>query len=86
MSDYQLLKLKLPPALDLRGKCRTQHFDDVRAGVWTRPVKHSYRDAVWPEVECRVLNKAEIAGKSPDQVKAIVKRLEAARATACGAE
>jgi hypothetical protein len=41
-SNYQLLKL--PRVLDLRGKGRTQHFDDIKAGVWTKPVKRSYRD------------------------------------------
>jgi len=65
--------------LDERGVRKTQHYDDIKKGLFTRPVKIGLRASAWPEYEVAAINAARIAGKSEDEIKAIVTQLEAAR-------
>lgn len=71
--------LRLPSVLQRRGRQKSQHADDVRAGVFTRPLKPSSRMALWPSHEVDALIAAEIAGKSPDEIRQLVRQLEATR-------
>lgn len=74
--------LRLQPVLDARGKRRSSHYSDVACGLFTRPVKIGPRAAGWPESEVAALQSARIAGKTDDEIRVLVRRLEADRAKA----
>lgn len=76
--------LRLPAVLDARGVEHSQHYVDIKAELFTKPVKVG-RVALWPENEVAALNAARIAGKSNDQLRQLVQALHAARATALDA-
>lgn len=71
--------LRIQSVLDARGKRRSSHYSDVAAGLFTRPIKIGPRAAGWPENELAALQAARIAGKSDDDIRALVRRLEADR-------
>ena len=71
--------LRLPDVLARRGKSRTQHYNDVAAGLFTPPVKLGVRASGWPEEETSQIIKATIAGRTPDQIRSLVRELAAQR-------
>lgn len=70
---------RLPDVLAERGVKKTQHYTDVKNGLFTRPVKIGKRASAWPKHETAVINQARIAGKSEEEIKKLVAELEAAR-------
>jgi prophage regulatory protein len=71
--------LRLPAVLRERGRSRSTHYLDIQQGLFTRPVSIGARAVGWPEHEVATLNDARIAGKSDDEIRALVARLESAR-------
>jgi len=65
--------------LDERGVRKTQHYSDIKNGLFTRPVKIGPRASAWPSHEVAAINQARIAGKSDEEIKKLVAELEAAR-------
>ena len=74
--------LRLPAVLSERGRSRSAHYLDIQQGLFTRPVAIGVRAVGWPADEVAALNVARIAGKTDDEVRALVVKLEAARKTA----
>ena len=71
--------LRLPTVLKRRGKSRSAHYADVKAGLFVRPVKLGLRARGTPDDEVESLVAATIAGKSDAEIRALVTKLEAAR-------
>lgn len=71
--------LRLPDVLAARGVKNSQHYDDVKDGLFTRPVKIGPRASAWPAIEVAKLNAARIAGATDDEIRQLVTELEAAR-------
>jgi prophage regulatory protein len=71
--------LRLRSALEARGKSRSAHYLDIQRGLCTKPVRISARAVAWPQQEIEALIAAQIAGKSDDELRTLVKSLEAAR-------
>ena len=71
--------LRLPVVLRERGRSRSSHYLDIQRGVFTRPVAIGARAIGWPADELAAINRARIAGKSDDEIRALVLRLEASR-------
>lgn len=71
--------LRLPAVLERRGKKRSSHYNDIKRGLFTRPVSIGPRQRAWPEGEVETLNAVCIAGKTDDEIRVVVSRLEAAR-------
>ncbi len=71
--------LRLPQVLDRRGASRSKHYADVKSGLFTKPVKTSLRSSGWPDYEVRALNAAKISGKTDEEIRALVVKLETAR-------
>ena len=71
--------LRLPAVLKRRGKSRSAHYADVKAGLFVRPVKLGLRARGTPEDEVDSLIAATIAHKSDSEIRDLVLRLEAAR-------
>lgn len=74
--------LRLPVVLRERGRSRSAHYLDIQQGLFTRPVSIGLRAVGWPAGEVVALNAARIAGKSVEEVRALVVKLEAARKVA----
>ena len=68
--------------LSERGRSRSAHYLDIQQGLFTRPVAIGLRAVGWPADEVAALNVARIAGKTDNEVRALVVKLEAARKTA----
>lgn len=74
--------LRLPAVLRERGRSRSAHYLDIQQGLFTRPVAIGLRAVGWPADEVEALNAARIAGKSDEEIRALVVKLEAARKAA----
>lgn len=74
--------LRLPTVLRERGRSRSAHYLDIRAGLFTRPVAIGLRSVGWPASEVVALNAARIAGKSDDEIRELVAQLETLRKNA----
>lgn len=71
--------LRLPAVLKSRGRSRSSHYADIKSGLYVKPVQIGLRAVGTPEDEVNALNAARIAGKSDEEIRALVARLEAAR-------
>ena len=74
--------LRLPDVLKRRGRSRSSHYADIKAGLFVKPVLIGLRAIGTPDCEVDALNAARIAGKSDDEIRALVLRLETARKAA----
>jgi prophage regulatory protein len=61
------------------GLSRSTVYLQISQGVFTHPVSLGARAVGWPELEVAALNAARIAGKSEDEIRELVVKLEAAR-------
>jgi prophage regulatory protein len=73
--------LRLPIVKSRTGLSRSTIYLRITQGLWTKPVKLGPRASGWPSTETDALNNARIAGKSDDEIRALVKELEMARKT-----
>jgi prophage regulatory protein len=71
--------LRLPSVLAARGVRKTQHYDDIKNGLFPHPIKIGQRASAWKADEVAAINSARIAGKSEEEIKKLVAELEAAR-------
>ncbi len=71
--------LRLPETCAVRGRGKSTHWADIEDGLCTRGVKTGPRSVGWPASELAALNKARIAGATDDEIRALVKQLEAKR-------
>ena len=80
-TDYYLLRL--PEVLRRRGRSRSAHYLDIEAGLFPHPVLIGGRSVAWPDYEVNAVNSARVAGKTEEEIRALVTALEAARKAAC---
>ncbi|WP_211296778.1 helix-turn-helix transcriptional regulator [Malikia granosa] len=52
----------------------------IKAGLLTKPVPIGPRALGWPDDEIRAINAARIAGKTDDEIRALVEHLQGQRA------
>jgi prophage regulatory protein len=74
--------LRLPAVLHERGRSRSSHYLDIQNQLYTKPVLIGIRSVGWPSYEVAALNAARIAGKTDDEIRALVTKLEMARKAA----
>ena len=73
---------RLPAVLHERGRSRSSHYLDIQQGLFTSPVQIGARAVGWPSSEVAALNAARISGKTDDEIRALVAKLQAARKVA----
>ncbi len=78
--------LRLPAVKAASGYSRSTIYLRIAQGLWTRPVSLGPRCVGWPVDEVQTLNAARIAGKGDEEIRALVKELQAARKVAGVAE
>jgi prophage regulatory protein len=61
------------------GYSRSTIYLRISQGLWPKPVSLGPRAVGWPAIEVASLNAARIAGKSDDEIRALVTRLESNR-------
>ena len=71
--------LRLPAVKADSGYSRSTIYLRIEQKLWTKPVKLGARSVGWPVNEVAALNAARIAGKSNDEIRALVEKLETSR-------
>jgi prophage regulatory protein len=71
--------LRLPAVKAESGSSRSTIYLRIQQGLWPKPVKLGARSIGWPSSEVSAINAARIAGKSDDEIRALVIKLEFAR-------
>ena len=71
--------LRFPAAQSASGYSRSTIYLRIVQGLWTKQVGLGERSVGWPAREVAALNEARIAGKSDDEIRALVVKLEKAR-------
>jgi prophage regulatory protein len=71
--------LRLPIVEARTGFKRSAIYERIAGGLFVRPIKLGARAVGWPSHEVAAIVGALVAGKSNDEIRAIVTRLEAAR-------
>ena len=70
---------RLPAVKAESGYSRSTIYLRISQGLWTKPVSLGARAVGWPQDEVAALNAARIAGKTDEEIRALVAQLEAAR-------
>lgn len=74
--------LRIPAVKSESGLSRSTIYLRIAQGLWTKPVSLGARAVGWPSDEVAAINAARIAGKTDEEVRALVAKLEAARKAA----
>ena len=74
--------LRLPAVKSESGYSRSTIYLRIAQGLWTKQVSLGPRCVGWPAHEVEALNAARVAGKSDEEIRALVVKLEAARKAA----
>jgi prophage regulatory protein len=61
------------------GVKRSQFYKLAKEGMLPRAVSLGGRIVAWPDVELEVINRARVAGKTDDEIRALVAQLEQQR-------
>lgn len=72
---------RLPQVKSQSGYSRSTIYLRIAQGLWPKPIRLGARSVGWPADEIAALNSARIAGKSDEEIRALVKKLETARKT-----
>lgn len=74
--------LRLPAVKAESGYPRSTLYLRIAQGLWTKPVRLGERVVGWPSSEVSAINAARIAGKTDDEIRTLVVKLELVRKTA----
>ena len=77
---------RLPAVKFESGYSRSTIYLRIAQGLWTKQVSLGPRCVGWPAHEVAALNATRIAGKTDDEIRELVVKLEAARKTATGVQ
>jgi prophage regulatory protein len=71
--------LRIPAVKSESGLSRSTIYLRISERLWTKPVSLGPRAVGWPSDEVAAINAARIAGKTDDEIRALVAKLEGAR-------
>ena len=54
-------------------------YNNIKAGIWTKPVRIGERSVGWPSDEVIAVNKARVAGATDEQLRELINRLHEKR-------
>ena len=78
-NKHPITILRIPAVLERRGRSRSSHYADIKAGLFVKPVLIGLRATGTPDYEVDALITARIAGKTDEEIRALVIKLEADR-------
>lgn len=67
--------LRQPEVLPTQGFSKSTLYNQINDGLFVPPVSIGVRAVAWPRDEVEQITKARIAGKSPDEIRLLVKAL-----------
>jgi prophage regulatory protein len=67
--------LRIPSVKSESGLSRSTIYLRIAQGLWTKPVSLGARAVGWPSDEIEAINTARIAGKTDEEVRALVAQL-----------
>lgn len=70
---------RLPAVTAKCGQSRSSIYKAISEGVWPRPIRLGVRCVGWLAHETDAVLRARVAGRSADEIRKLVKQLEAAR-------
>lgn len=70
---------RLPKVKSVTGLSRSTLYLRIGQGLLTKPVSLGARAVGWPSGDIVAINTARIAGKTDEEIRALVLKLEAAR-------
>ena len=76
--------LRLPAVKAQSGYSRSTIYLRMSQGLWTKSVSLGARAVAWPAGDVAALNAARIAGRTDDQIRTLVLKLEAGRLSVVG--
>jgi prophage regulatory protein len=62
-----------------RGRSRSSHHEDIKAGLFVKPVLIGSRATATPDYEVNILIAARIAGKNDEEIRTLVRKLHEMR-------
>ena len=71
--------LRIPAVKSESGLSRSTIYLRISQKLWTKPVSLGGRAVGWPSDEVEAINAARIAGKTDEEIRTLVARLEAVR-------
>ena len=71
--------LRLPTVKSDSGLSRSTIYLRIAQGLWPKPVSLGGRAVGWPAEEVAAVNAARIAGKSNDEIRQLIAKLEIGR-------
>jgi prophage regulatory protein len=71
--------LRIPAVKFASGLSRSTIYQRIADGLWTKPVSLGARAVGWPSDEIDAINSARVAGKSDEEIRTLVAKLEADR-------
>lgn len=71
--------LRLPAVKSQTGLSRSTLYLRISQGLWPKPISLGARAVGWPAAEVAAVNAARIAGKSDQEVRLLISKLEAGR-------
>lgn len=74
--------IRLPEVLSRTGRGRSSHYGDIARGLMTSPVEIGPGARAWPDEEIDAIIRTRIAGRTSDEVRALVTEMISARKTA----
>jgi prophage regulatory protein len=74
--------LRIPAAQTQSGYSRSTIYLRIAQGLWPRQISLGPRAIGWPATEIEALNAARISGKTDDEIRVLVLKLESARKAA----
>lgn len=74
--------LRRPVVEQATGEKRSTIYRKIKRGLFPKPVQIGGERVAWPANEVQAIIDARIAGKSDDEIKILVKQLEATRGKA----
>lgn len=54
-------------------------YNNIKAGIWTKPVRIGERSVGWPSDEVIAISRARVAGATDEQLRLLVNRLHTKR-------
>ena len=75
--------LRCPSVVAHTGRSRSALYQDIADGLFMPPIKCGRQSSGWPDNEVDAVVRARIAGKTDEEIRALVARLVAARSGAC---
>jgi prophage regulatory protein len=58
-----------------RARSRSRIYAEIDAGLFPPPIKRGRKLSVWPSHEVDLINRAEIAGATDDEIRTLVRQL-----------